>query len=273
MATYVVGDVQGCLAPLRALLSVIDFSAERDRLWFAGDLVNRGPNSLEVLRFVRALGDTAVCVLGNHDLHLLAVAAGVAPSKPRDTLAPILAAPDRDDLLQWLRAQPLFHYDAVLAWGCVHAGLLPQWDLAQTRTLAAETATALRGPDYADVLASMYGNEPTTWSDSLAGKDRLRVVINAMTRMRFCSEMGAMRLEEKGAPGSQPPGVHPWFAVPARKSDTLRLAFGHWSALGSGRHPATGALVSLDSGCVWGRALTTFRVDDERFFSVPCAVD
>lgn len=274
MASYVIGDVQGCFAALQALLGAIAFRRGRDRLWFAGDLVNRGPASLDVLRFVRALGDDAVCVLGNHDLHLLAVAAGAARLKPRDTLAAVLAAPDREGLLEWLRARPLFHYDAGLNWACVHAGLLPAWDLAQAQALAAEASDAIRGPDCATALARMYGNEPVAWDAALAGEARLRVIVNALTRLRFCTAEGAMRLDEKGAPGSQRAGLLPWFSLPGRRSAALRLTFGHWSALGAGRYEgATGAgkVISLDSGCVWGRALSAFRLDDERFFSVPCA--
>ena len=273
MSTYVIGDVQGCFAPLRALLGAIDFRAGRDRLWFAGDLVNRGPASLDVLRFVSALGDAATCVLGNHDLHLLAVAAGAAKPKPRDTLADVLAAPDRDALLTWLRMRPLFHYDADRNWACVHAGLLPTWDVAQVQALAAEASDALRGPDHAAVLARMYGNEPAAWDDALTGDARLRVIVNALTRLRFCTPDGVMRLDEKGAPGSQAAGVLPWFSIVGRRSAGLRLAFGHWSALGAGRHDSAvgaGTVISLDSGCVWGRALSAFRLDDERFFSVPC---
>lgn len=276
MATYVIGDVQGCFEPLQALLRAIDFQLGRDRLWFAGDLVNRGPKSLAVLRFVHSLGDAATCVLGNHDLHLLAVAAGAARLKPRDTLAEVLAASDRDALLAWLRARPLLHYDVDSGWLCVHAGLLPAWDLTQALTLAAEASEALCGPDYPAVLARMYGNEPAAWDDALMGDARLRVIVNAFTRLRFCTSDGAMRLNEKGAPDSQPAGVLPWFAHPARRSVGLRLAFGHWSALGAGRHGGgdsggAGMAISLDSGCVWGRALSAFRLDDERFFSVPCA--
>ena len=274
MATYAIGDVQGGFAPLQALLAAIDFHPERDRLWFAGDLVNRGPASLAVLRFVRGLGDRAVCVLGNHDLHLLAVAAGAAKLKPRDTLADVLTAPDREELLAWLRARPLFHYDADYAWGCVHAGLLPVWDVPQAQALAAEASAALRGADQAGALARMYGNEPAAWDDTLTGDARLRVIINAMTRLRFCTPEGAMRLNEKGAPGSQPAGVLPWFSIANRRTAGMRLVFGHWSALGAGLHgdpEGEGVAVSLDSGCVWGRALTAFRLEDQRFFSVPCA--
>lgn len=271
MATYVIGDVQGCFAPLQALLEAIAFRPGRDRLWFAGDLVNRGPASLAVLRFVRDLGDSAVSVLGNHDLHLLAVAGGAAKPKPRDTLDEVLTAADRDELLAWLRARPLFHYDERIGWGCVHAGLLPQWDLAQALALAHEAGAAINGPDYIAVLRRMYGNEPAAWDEGLSGDARLRVIINAMTRLRFCSADGVMRLEEKGPPGAQAEGALPWFAAPGRRSAGLRLLFGHWSALGAGRHGAeTGAVVSLDSGCVWGRTLTAFRLDDEHFFSVSC---
>lgn len=265
MALYAIGDLQGCYEPLERLLEEIAFDAEEDRLWFCGDLVNRGPDSLECLRFVRDLGDNAVTVLGNHDLHLLCVAEGVEGPRPRDTLEAVLAAPDRDELLHWLRHRPLMHVESPFA--LVHAGLLPEWSIARARELAAEAEAMLRGPGYRDVLAAMYGDRPDRWRDDLAGIDRFRVVINAMTRLRVCDASGAMALAFKGEPGEAPERWIPWFEMPERRNADHTIVFGHWSTLG----PAIrGDVACLDSGCVWGRALTALRLPDRRLFSVPC---
>lgn len=265
MALYAIGDLQGCYAPLRALLATIGFDPARDRLWFAGDLVNRGPQSLECLRFVRSLGDAAVAVLGNHDLHLLCVAEGVEKKRPRDTLGELLAAPDRDELLAWLRARPLFHVEGSHA--LVHAGLLPEWGVDKARRLAAEVEYALQGPRYRELLARMYGDRPDRWDDALEGFDRLRVTINAMTRLRMLDGSGAMALKFKGEPGEASGDLLPWYRAPGRASATHTIVCGHWSALGL--HLGDG-IVSLDSGCVWGRALTAVRLEDRAVFSVPC---
>ncbi|HWP94996.1 MAG TPA: symmetrical bis(5'-nucleosyl)-tetraphosphatase [Gammaproteobacteria bacterium] len=260
MAVYAIGDIQGCHDELRALLARLDFDPQRDRLWFTGDLVNRGPHSLAVLRFVKALGERAVTVLGNHDLHLLAVAAGARPLKARDTFGDVLAAPDREPLLEWLRHRPLLHHDESLGWTLVHAGLPPQWDLAQARACAAELEAVLRGPHWREFLHEMYGNEPDRWSDTLTGKARLRFIVNAFTRLRYCSADGRLDLATKLAPGSQPEGFMPWFEVPGRASAVLRIVFGHWSTLGPVTAPN---LLPLDTGCVWGGALTARRLDGD----------
>jgi bis(5'-nucleosyl)-tetraphosphatase (symmetrical) len=265
MATYAIGDLQGCLDPLRRLLDELRFDPAADRLWFVGDLVNRGPQSLEVLRFVRGLGARAATVLGNHDLHLVMQAEGYGKRNREDTLDPILAAPDRDELLAWLRAQPLFHVEGEYA--MVHAGLLPAWDVAKAAALSREAEAALQSPDYRDFLANMWGSTPTAWSDDLAGWDRLRVVVNAMTRMRFCTAAGVMEFKAKGPPERPPEGCMPWFDVPGRASADHPLVCGHWSALGL---KVRGNLLALDSGCLWGGLLTAVRLEDRRVFQLDC---
>lgn len=267
MATYIIGDVQGCLAPLRALLDMLAFDPAGDCVWFAGDLVNRGPDSLGVLRFVQALGSAAVVVLGNHDVHLLARAEGCAKPGKRDTLDGILRAPDREELLDWLRHRPLLHYDRQLGYGVVHAGLLPQWSLAQARALAAEVEQALSAPDRRGLFANLYGDMPDRWCDELRGHDRLRVVINAFTRLRYCTADGAMDLQQKGAPGAQPGHLLPWFEVPGRAWRDTIIAFGHWSTLPARDY---GDVIALDSGCVWGQRLTAVHLETRRMVSVPC---
>ena len=269
MSVFAIGDVQGCFRALRALLEKICFDAARDQLWFTGDLVNRGPQSLEVLRFVKGLGDRVVCVLGNHDLHLLAVAANAATPKKHDTLDEILRAPDRDELLSWLRTRPLLHHDDHHGYTLIHAGLLPSWDLADVQRLAQEAETVLRSHGAGNLFCRMYGDLPDHWNENLRGMDRLRVIINACTRLRYCDLEGNMDLRPKGPPGSQSPDLIPWFQVPGRRSQGLRIVFGHWSALGLWRGDG---VVGLDSGCLWGRALTAVRLDAApiKFFSVPC---
>lgn len=266
MPVYAIGDLQGCFGPLERLLRSIDFDAARDRLWFVGDLVNRGPDSLQCLRFVRSLGDSAVSVLGNHDLHLLCVAKGVQKRKARDTLDALLAAPDREELLEWLRRRPMMHVENRFA--LLHAGLLPQWSVAQAKALAAEVEEALRGDDYRALLERMYGDEPDRWSDSLRGSDRLRVIINALTRLRVCSDEGAMVLEFKGEPGEARGAWTPWFDAPGRRSADHVVVCGHWSALG---RVIRDDLLALDSGCVWGRSLTAVRLEDRAVFEVRCS--
>jgi bis(5'-nucleosyl)-tetraphosphatase (symmetrical) len=259
MATYAIGDVQGCCDELEALLRALDFEPSRDRLWFVGDLVNRGPRSLDVLRLVRRLGDAAVTVLGNHDLHLLAIARGAAHLRPADhTLLPVLEAPDRDALLDWLQARPMLHHDATLGVTMVHAGLPPQWDIALARRCAAELEAALRGEHSGRLLADMYGNQPDLWDEALEGVDRLRFVTNALTRLRVCDTAGRLLLKYKGPPAKMPAGVVPWFRVPGRRSSGARIVCGHWSALGY--HDGDGVL-ALDTGCVWGGRLTAQRLD------------
>ena len=266
MATYAIGDVQGCMRELEALLSQCAFDAGRDRLWFVGDLVNRGPASLEVLRFVRGLGERAITVLGNHDLHLLCLAQGVAHPRQDDTLEAVLAAPDRDELLGWLRTCRMLH--AENGHVLVHAGLLPEWDLPKAQALAGEVQDALRGPGYATFLSRLYGSEPSEWDDALTGADRTRVVVNAMTRMRFCSDAGRMEFRAKGGVDATPAGYRPWFEVPGRRTASSTVVCGHWSALGLRIAPH---LLALDTGCVWGGALSAVRLEDRAVFQVTCA--
>jgi bis(5'-nucleosyl)-tetraphosphatase (symmetrical) len=256
---YLIGDVQGCDDALGRLLDAVDFSPSRDRLVLLGDLVNRGPSSLAVLRRMAALGNAATCLLGNHDLHLLAVAQGVRPLHRSDTVHDILYAPDRNAWLDWLRQRPLAC--TVAGWLCVHAGVPPQWDATQTLALADEVSALLRGPDLADFLPRMYGNDPRRWDGALQGADRWRFVINALTRMRFVSDDGTMDFKAKGDADDGPPGLRPWFDLPARRTAGVPMAFGHWSTLGLISRPD---LLALDTGCVWGGPLTAVRVDGGR---------
>jgi bis(5'-nucleosyl)-tetraphosphatase (symmetrical) len=268
MATYAIGDLQGCFDPLRRLLDYISFDPASDRIWFVGDLVNRGPASLEVLRFVHSLGAAATVVLGNHDLHLVMQSAGYGKANKEDTLQEILAAPDCADLLAWLRARPLVHVEG--AWAMVHAGLLPQWSVARAQALSDEVSAALVAPGYRDFLANMWGSEPAAWSENLQGWDRLRVIVNAMTRMRYVTAEGAMEFRAPGAkapPGQGPAGCLPWFAVPGRASADHTLICGHWSGLGFLDQPG---LLALDTGCLWGGSLTAVRLEDRRIFCQPC---
>ena len=271
MATYAIGDLQGCLRELEDLLELIHYDSGNDRLWFTGDLVNRGPESLEVLRFVRAFGDKAVTVLGNHDLHLLAVASGHASLKKSDTLDSILAAPDRSALLDWLRAQPILHDDPELGFTMLHAGLPPQWDMRQAAELARELEIVLRGADCDRFLARMYGDKPARWGDDLSGWDRLRFITNCFTRMRYCDAEGSLALKEKGPPGSQPPPYLPWYEVPGRRTLGQRIIFGHWSTLWLAGHPdfTRWNAWPLDCGCVWGGELVALRLEDGKPYSVP----
>ncbi|MBG9387944.1 symmetrical bis(5'-nucleosyl)-tetraphosphatase [Caenimonas aquaedulcis] len=256
MGLYLIGDVQGCDAPLARLLGKIGFSPSRDTLYLLGDLVNRGPDSAGVLRRLMGYGDSARCLLGNHDLSLLAVAQGCRAPHRNDTMDSVLLAPDRAAMLEWLRGQRMaMHEHGVLM---VHGGVLPQWDVAQTLSLAGEVEAVLRGPALGDFLAQMYGNEPAKWDDSLAGAARLRIIVNALTRLRFCTPEGAMDLKASGGPKDAPAGYLPWFDVPVRKTAGHTVAFGHWSTLGYLRRAD---LVSLDTGCVWGGCLSALRLD------------
>ncbi|MFZ5581326.1 MAG: symmetrical bis(5'-nucleosyl)-tetraphosphatase [Pseudomonadota bacterium] len=268
MATYAVGDIQGCFASLQALLEKCSFSPEFDRLWLVGDLVNRGPRSLETLRFVKGLGDRAVTVLGNHDLSLLMAAEGFGKRHRSDTIDDILAAPDRDELLHWLRHQRLMHVQGDYA--MVHAGLLPAWSAAEARALAGEVEQALQAENYREFLANMWGSEPGAWDSGLTGWPRLRVIVNAMTRMRFCSPAGEMDFKAKGELSQAPAGYLPWFEVPGRRSAATVLVTGHWSALGLRLEPN---LLALDSGCLWGGKLSALRLEDRALFQVDCAAD
>jgi bis(5'-nucleosyl)-tetraphosphatase (symmetrical) len=270
MATYAIGDIQGCCDEFAALLARLRFDPARDRLWLTGDLVNRGPRSLDVLRLVKRLGSAAITVLGNHDLHLLAAALAPDELKPQDTLGPILAAPDRDELLKWLRSQPVLHHDATLGYTMIHAGLPPQWDLATAQSCAQELERALRDDARCiELFTHMYGDRPNRWSEDLRGLDRLRFITNCLTRLRFCRADGTLELKFKGQIDSAPPGVMPWFRVPQRKSRELRIVCGHWSALGY--HDGDGVL-SIDTGCVWGEKLCAIRLDRRAApVFVPCS--
>jgi bis(5'-nucleosyl)-tetraphosphatase (symmetrical) len=264
MSLYAIGDVQGCHAELCQLLELIGFSPGSDRLWLVGDLVNRGPGSLAVLREVKALGAAAVTVLGNHDFHLLTVAAGHARAHKRDTIAPILEAPDRDELLAWVRSWPLVvvEGDRLL----VHAGLLPSWTPATALMLSREVQAALAAPGHDAFLRSLYGDTPARWRDDLEGHDRLRVVVNACTRLRFCTADGTMDFGEKRGPEHAPAGFRPWFEHEARASATATVVCGHWSTRELMLAPH---LLMLDSGCLWGGTLTAIRLEDRRIFQVP----
>lgn len=259
MAVYAIGDVQGCAAELDALLELIRFDPQRDRLWLVGDLVNRGPHSLDVLRRVMSFGDAAITVLGNHDLHLLALARGGARLRDADAgLQPILEARDREPLLDWLQSRAMLHHDATLGRTMVHAGLPPQWDLPLARSCAHELEAALRSERSGALLEQMYGNQPDLWHDDLHGLDRLRFITNALTRLRACDDAGRMLLKVKGRLDQLPQGAIPWFRVPDRRSAGERIICGHWSAIGySDEH----GVLSLDTGCVWGGTLTAQRLD------------
>jgi bis(5'-nucleosyl)-tetraphosphatase (symmetrical) len=268
MATYAIGDIQGCCDPVRRLLDYISFDPAADRLWFVGDLVNRGPQSLEVLRFVKSLGEAATVVLGNHDLHLVMQAEGYGRGNKEDTLAEVLAAPDRDELLAWLRARPLFHVEG--AWAMVHAGLLPGWTVAQAKLLSDEVSAALQAREYVKFLANMWGSEPVAWQDNLVAWDRLRVIVNAMTRMRYVTASGEMELRALGAkapPDKGPLGCVPWFRAANRLNADHSIVCGHWSALGLHREAH---VFAIDTGCLWGGALTALRLEDRRLFCMPC---
>ena len=261
MATYAVGDVQGCYDALRRLLDLVQFDPSRDTLWLVGDLVNRGPQSAATLRFIKGLGSSAVALIGNHDFHLLVAAYGHSKQYPGDTLDDVLNAPDRDELLHWLRRQKLMHAEG--GYAMVHAGLLPQWSIKKAIELAAEVETAVRGDDIDAFLRPLYGNLPNAWDDTLRGDERLRVIVNAMTRMRLCTSNGEMEFKHKLAPINMPSGYMAWFDVPSRASADTTIVFGHWASAGVVLQPG---VIGLDSGCVWGRKLTAVRLEDRRLF-------
>lgn len=266
MAIYAVGDIQGCHTELVQLLEKIRFDPVSDQLWLVGDLVNRGADSLQVLRLVKSLGESAITVLGNHDLHLLAVASGTGRLHRGDTLDEILAAPDREELLTWLRNQRLLHRAGEFV--LVHAGLLPNWTVEQADSLAREVEAALRSDNYVDFLAHMYGNQPNAWADDLTGYKRLRVITNALTRMRICTENGEMEFDFKAEQEHIPQGYRPWFDIPDRASVDATVIFGHWSALGL---MIKENAIALDTGCLWGGPLTAIRLEDREVIQVDCA--
>lgn len=273
MATYAIGDIQGCFNELKALLGHIKFKPDVDTLWFAGDLVNRGPESLKTLRFIHSLGDNSVIVLGNHDLHLLSCRylERMNPTK-KDTTTEILQAHDCDFLLDWLRNQKLAHHDANLGFMMVHAGIPPSWNTALTIKLAREVEAILSGPQFIELLDNMYGNEPKLWEDSLTGWPRLRFVINALTRLRFSSIDGGIDMKYKGPLGSQPDSLRPWFELNTR-NESERIVFGHWSSLKlSLAEQESFAVYPIDTGAVWGGELSAIRLEDKEIFSVPSSV-
>jgi bis(5'-nucleosyl)-tetraphosphatase (symmetrical) len=265
MATYAIGDVQGCNDALQRLVRHIQFDPASDRLWFVGDLVNRGPDSLSVLRYVKNLQDRAVVVLGNHDLFLLAVAEGLTTVRPEDTLQALLNAPDRDELLAWLRHQRLFYREGPFA--LVHAGLLPQWSLEEAGKLAHEVEAGLRGPLYRDILHALHPSKHLQWSSDLTGPTRLATIIKVLTRLRACSPDGRMESSFSGPPERIPAGYFPWFKISDRRHADATIVFGHWAALGL---HCDAHLLAIDSGCVWGRQLTAVRLEDRTIFQVQC---
>ena len=258
MTLYAIGDIQGCATAFDTLLERIAFEPSRDRLWLVGDLVNRGPESLAVLRKVIALGDAVTCVLGNHDLHLLAIVAGAREIGPNDTVQEVLAAPEAPQLVDWLRQRPLLHQEPRLHHVLVHAGIPPRWDMPQAQIHAHEVEDLLRSDRWKDVLRTMYGNDPATWTANLDQQSRCRYTINALTRMRYCDERGRLDLKHSGAPGSQPANLAPWFDIPDRLTADTHIVFGHWASLGLLLRPD---ITALDSGCVWGGSLTAVPID------------
>lgn len=268
MATYVIGDVQGCFTALQKLLDKIQFDPQQDSLWFTGDLVNRGPQSLETLRFIKQLGAKAQTVLGNHDLHLLAVLQGAHPGWKEDTLTDIFQAEDRAELIAWLKQQPLLHHDEQLGYAMVHAGLASSWDLNTAKRLAGEVSAILQGEQAVEFFKQMYGNQPNQWDDHLTGWDRARCITNFFTRARFCHVDGSLELTVKGKMETQVGDLVPWFQVPNRVNADLKIIFGHWAALSGVTN--TPKVYALDTGCVWGFCLTAMRLEDECRFSVGC---
>lgn len=274
MATYALGDIQGCYKPLRCLLEQIDFNSNRDTLWFAGDLVNRGPQNLETLRYIMSLGKSAKSVLGNHDLHLLAVAAGSAKIKKKDTIQDILDAPDRSEIIEWLKQQtliisePINQGKAAPVYTLVHAGIPPQWSIQDALKFAGEVSSTIRSEHSKDFFDVMYGNEPAQWSDSLTGHDRLRIITNYLTRMRFCQANGTLELKTKSAPHKAPKGYKPWFLIESRKTINDNILFGHWAALKG--ETGDQKVHAIDTGCVWGNKLSALRLEDETLFSCDC---
>ena len=270
MATYAIGDIQGCYNELQDLLDHINYDQGNDQLWFCGDLVNRGPASLDTLRFVKSLGPGVITALGNHDLHLLAVAWQVKNKKTRDTLDEILDTPDKEILLDWLRHQRLIYHDHTTGYTLIHAGLPPQWDLHQSIELAQEAESVLRGDSFNEFLDVIYGNHPDHWTDKLKGHDRIRFIINCFSRLRYCTKSGKYDLGFKGPPGTQKKSLYPWFSIKSRKTKSEKIIFGHWSTvrLGNITDFKQYNVYPLDTGCLWGGELTALRLEDEKWFSV-----
>jgi len=267
MATYAIGDIQGCYNALRQLLDKIKFNPNVDQLWFTGDLINRGPKSLKTLRFIKSLGSSARSVLGNHECHFLAVSRGHKKAHRTDTFNNIINAPDAEELTEWVRGLPFFYEDTNLGYSMLHAGVPPQWTLAATRKYALELQAVIQGEHVDDFLASMYGSKPDKWDKTLTGNDRMRFIINCFTRLRFCDKHGRLNLKSKGGLGSQPAGLMPWFDVPNRKTVDDNIVFGHWSALGVHNKNNT---TCLDGGCLWGGSLAALKLGSSDIISVDC---
>lgn len=267
MSTYAIGDVQGCYDALQQLLAFIHFDAQQDTLWFTGDLVNRGPKSLQVLEFIQSLGDKHIVVLGNHDLHLIAASMN-GKTYSKDTFQPIFDSPKKEALIYWLKQQRLLYYDPELNFAMLHAGLAPQWDIHQALALSREVESVLHDARAQAFLSLMYGNTPDHWEDTLQGMDRLRCITNYLTRLRYCRADGAIDFDFKGQIQDKPADLIPWFAMPNRKSKETKIIFGHWAALNGETH--TKNVYALDTGCVWGNCLTAMRLEDEKRFSIPC---
>ncbi len=265
MPTYAIGDIQGCFAAFRRLLQKINYNAKQDKLWLAGDLVNRGPDSLETLRWIKELGDRAVTVLGNHDMHLLAVAEGVGKKRAVDTFEKLLSAPDKDELIGWLRRRPLMYVEGDFV--LVHAGIHPHWTVERARELSSEVENALRVDTYHEFLNEMYGNEPRRFDDNLKGTERLRFIANTMTRMRVVTQNGDIDLNFTGKPENAPEGTTPWHETPGRLSADKIIVCGHWAAQGV---TIRKNLIAIDSGCGWGGRLSAVRLDDRSLFQVSC---
>jgi bis(5'-nucleosyl)-tetraphosphatase (symmetrical) len=271
MSTYAIGDLQGCYAELQSLLDEINFDETNDQLWFVGDIVNRGPESLKCLRFVKSLRKNAKTVLGNHDLHLLAIANKVRKPHRKDTVDEILNSNDSEELLDWLKHQPLLVSDPDLEFTMVHAGFPPQWTLKQAKELAQETESLLQSEQFDNFIHQMYGDQPDAWSNKLKDNDRHRFIINAFTRIRYVGKNGKLEIKENGAPGTQSESLTPWYAIPERKTKKDKIIFGHWSTvhLGNESNFKQYNVYPLDTGCLWGGTLTAMRLEDEKLFSVP----
>ncbi len=271
MSTYAIGDVQGCYAEFIQLLDEINFNEQNDILWFVGDLVNRGPDSLKTLQFIKSLGNNAKVVLGNHDFHLLAIANNIRKPHKKDTLDEVINADDASELLTWLRQRPLHFHDSELKFTMVHAGLPPQWSLQEAKELASETESLIRSQQFDEFLNHMYGNQPDSWSSSLTGNERYRFIINCFTRIRYVDQNGRIDMDEKGAPGSQADSLLPWYKIKNRKTMTDKIIFGHWSTihLGNEKNFSQYNVYPLDTGCLWGGELTAMRLEDEKLLSVP----
>ncbi len=269
MAVYAIGDVQGCFDELQELVNNISFDPNKDQLWFVGDLVNRGPKSLETLRWIKSLGDAAVTVLGNHDLHLLAAYVGAKDIGASSSLYPTLQAHDIDDLIDWLRHQPLMAFNKKLKFAMVHAGLAPQWSIEDALDYAKEVERVLQSKKYKDFLFNMYGDKPNQWDNELKGWSRLRTITNFMTRLRYCNNKGVMDFNEKNSPGMQGVKLKPWYEIASRKSQDTTVVFGHWSTLG---HIREHNVISIDTGCLWGGALTAVKIklDKLKVYQVDC---